>query len=222
MNTVLSPVGPQPARVYWVRRLVVLVLVAAVITAVAMALGAARGGAAEGTTDGTTPPVDEAAAVVGDGAGEAATEQAVSEEPAPQEAEEPGDAGGACTPEGLTATLVADAVSYPAGATPTFTVTLTNSGSAACTVDAGLANQSLVVTSGADRIWSSADCSAEADGERLLLLAPAAAEAMPVAWPRVRSDEACTADLPEPRPGTYTAVAVVAGVQSGPVVFELG
>lgn len=227
MNTVLNPVGPQPARVYWVRRLVVLVLVAAVVTAVVMALGAARGGAADGAT-----PADEAAAAVDDGAAEATGEQAaaeqtsveqtVGEETAPQDAEEPSDPGAACTPEGLTATLVADATSYPAGTTPTFTVTLTNSGRSACTVDAGPANQALVVTSGADRIWSSADCPADAGGERLLLLAPAAAEAMPVAWTRVRSDEACSTDLPEPRPGTYTAVAVVAGVQSGPVVFELG
>jgi hypothetical protein len=89
-------------------------------------------------------------------------------------------------------------------------------------VDAGLANQALVITSGADRIWSSADCPSEASGERLLLMAPGAAEAMPVAWPRVRSAEGCAGDLPEPRPGTYTAVAVVAGVQSGQVVFELG
>lgn len=211
MNTVLNPVGPQPARVYWVRRAVLLVLVAAVVVAVALAVGAARGG-----DGGATDPAAAAA--------EAATGEA--EAPAEEEAEEEADDGGgaaaACAPEQLTTTLAVDAATYPAGATPTFTVTLTNSGDSACTVDAGLANQSLVVTSGADRIWSSADCPAEAAGERLLLMAPGAAEAMPVAWPRVRSDEACTAGLPEPRPGTYTAVAVVAGAQSGPVVLELG
>lgn len=224
MNTVLHPVGPRPARVYWVRRLVLLALAAALVTVLAVAVGAARGGAADGATPvaGAAAGGDEGAAPSG-GASAADTsageEEAAEDGPAEAGADNP---GAACSPTGLTTTLTADATSYAAGVTPTFTVTLTNSGDAACTVDAGLANQSLVVTSGADRIWSSADCPADTPGERLLLMAPGAAETMPVAWPRVRSDEECSADLPEPRPGTYTAVAVVAGVQSGPVVFELG
>lgn len=211
MNTVLRPVGPQPARVYWVRRLLLLLLVVGLVTAAAVATGATGDG------DGTAA-VDDGEAGAASTPDAPAAEGAAADAPA---AEEPGDAAAACPPERLAATLVADAASYPAGATPTFTVTLTNAGDAACTVDAGLANQTVVVTSGADRIWSSADCPADVSGERLLLMAPGAAEAMPLAWPRVRSDEMCSADLPEPRPGTYTAVAVVAGVQSAPVVFAL-
>lgn len=230
MNTVLHPVGPQPARVYWVRRLVLLAVAAAVVAVLAVAVGAARGGATDGdgaaagdaAADGaaaTTEGADDAGA----GSGAAADAQSAPEGDGSEEAGAgPGGGAVACAPESLTTTLAADAASYPAGATPTFTVTLTNSGGSACTVDAGLANQALVITSGADRIWSSADCPAEAPGERLLLMAPGAAEAMPVAWPRVRSDEGCSEGLPEPRPGTYTAVAVVAGVQSGSVVLELG
>lgn len=228
MNTVLHPVGPQPARVYWVRRVVLLLLAAVLVTGLAVALGAARGGAADGqgaatdasdgTTDGTAGAGDTDAAA-GDG-GDAAAD--TTEGAADEGGEDGTNAAAACAPETLTTTLVADAPSYAPGATPTFTVTLTNAGGSACTVDAGLANQALVITSGADRIWSSADCPSEASGERLLLMAPGAAEAMPVAWPRVRSAEGCAGDLPEPRPGTYTAVAVVAGVQSGQVVFELG
>jgi hypothetical protein len=224
MNTVLHPVGPQPARVYWVRRLVLLLLAAVLVTGLALAVGTARGGAADGQGAADGAP----AAGAGEGAQGAVPQDAGSEatdgtEDAGDDAEgTEDDAAAACAPETLTTTLAADAPSYPAGATPTFTVTLSNTGDSACTVDAGLTNQALVITSGADRIWSSADCPSEASGERLLLMAPGAAEAMPVAWPRVRSAEGCAGDLPEPRPGTYTAVAVVAGVQSGQVVFELG
>ncbi|WP_225752892.1 hypothetical protein [Actinotalea sp. Marseille-Q4924] len=213
MNTVLHPVGPQPARVYWVRRLILLALVVGIVAALAVAAGASRGGAVTGPPPGDAA-AQAAADVVADEDGTAEDEPATEPEPEP-------DAAAACSPESLTTTLVADAATYPAGATPTFTVTLTNVSDSACTVDAGAANQSLVITSGPDRIWSSTDCP-EAEGERLLLMAPAAAEAMPVAWPRVRSDEACTGGLPEPRAGTYTAVAVVAGVQSAPIVFDLG
>lgn len=228
MNTVLHPVGPQPARVYWVRRLVLLLLAAVLVTALALAVGAARGGAADGrgAADGASAAGEGAqGAAPQDAAGDGTdgADDADGTDDAGDGAEESEDAAAAaCAPETLTTTLAADAPSYPAGATPTFTVTLSNTGDSACTVDAGLGNQALVITSGADRIWSSADCPSEASGERLLLMAPGAAEAMPVAWPRVRSAEGCAGDLPEPRPGTYTAVAVVAGVQSGQVVFELG
>lgn len=225
MNTVLHPVGPQPARVYWVRRLVLLLLAAVLVTTLALAVGAARGGAADGqgAADGASAAGEGAQAAAPQDASDDGTEGTEGTGDAGDDAEGAEDAAAAaCAPETLTTTLAADAPSYPAGATPTFTVTLSNTGDSACTVDAGLANQALVITSGADRIWSSADCPSEASGERLLLMAPGAAEAMPVAWPRVRSAEGCAGDLPEPRPGTYTAVAVVAGVQSGQVVFELG
>lgn len=228
MNTVLHPVGPQPTRVYWVRRLVLLVLVAVLVTVLAFALGAARGDATDGTgaaasgTDGAGEAGGAPVADAGADGAEDGTEGATGDEAEDAADDDGTGAAAACAPQALTTTLAADAASYAPGATPTFTVTLTNTGDSACTVDAGLANQALVITSGADRVWSSADCPSEASGERLLLMAPGAAEAMPVAWPRVRSAEGCPGDLPQPRPGTYTAVAVVAGVQSGQVVFELG
>lgn len=216
MNTVLRPVGPQPARVYWVRRLVVVGVALLVVVVVVLLSSLGRGDApvaaagdeqvSSGEDEGA-PTEDDDAATGADGAG----------------ADE-GDAGGqpdVCQPAGLTTTLVADAATYPAGSTPTFTMTLTNSSDAACTVDAGGSSQSLVITSGADRIWSSADCPADS-GERMLLMAPGAQEVVQVAWPRVRSDEQCSTELPEPRAGTYTALAVVAGAQSAPVVFDLG
>ncbi|MDT0165979.1 hypothetical protein Q9R32_10450 [Actinotalea sp. AC32] len=224
MNTVLRPVGPQPSRVYWVRRLVVVGVLVAVAVLVVSVLSSLRGRDAPATAAG-----EDTAAVAGagdegeaaDGAQGGAAEDAATEDAGDADGADKGGAPDACAVEALTTTLVSDAATYPAGSTPTFTVTLTNSSDKACTVDAGTANQSLVVTSGADRIWSSADC-ATTDGERMLLMAPGAQEVVQLAWPRVRSDEACTADLPEPRAGTYTALAVVAGAQSGQIVFDLG
>ncbi|KGM10207.1 hypothetical protein N868_16260 [Cellulomonas carbonis T26] len=217
--------GPQPSRVYWVRRLVVVGVLVAVVVLVVSLLSSLRGGDAPATAAGedtaavTGASDDDAAAADGEegaGAEDAATDDGTADDGSE------GGAPDACAVEALTTTLVSDAATYPAGSTPTFTVTLTNSSDKACTVDAGTANQSLVVTSGADRIWSSADCATTADGERMLLMAPGAQEVVQLAWPRVRSDEACTADLPEPRAGTYTALAVVAGAQSGQIVFDLG
>lgn len=211
MNTVLRPAGPLPARVYWVRRLVLLAVVV-LVGVVVWALVPRGGGGEDPAADGEGDP--SVTAVPDDASGEDAADGEGGEDttdgaPAP------------CSAEDLTVTLAADADSYGADRSPTFTVTFTNTGSQSCVVDAGAANQALVVTSGSDRIWSSADCPADG-GTRTLLLAPGAQDQDLVAWGRVRSDETCSEGLPAPRPGTYTAVASLGGAQSGSVVFQLG
>lgn len=219
MSGLLHPVGPEPERVYWVRRVLVLLVAVVVLTVAVLAVRAVASGA-------DRAPGTDTADQAGTGAEESADDGAaeVAESPADDEpATEPALSGGpvACDPAALTLTLTADAQSYPAGVEPVFAVALTNTGSAACTVDGGSGNQVVTVTSGADRIWSSADCQGEV-GERLLLLDPGAQDVVPVTWDRSRSDEACTNGLAAPRAGTYQAVAVMFDVQSAPVVFDLG
>lgn len=204
MSTVLRGLGPQPRWVYWVRRAVVA-LVVVLVLAVVWALFL-RGDDGEPTAPAApTPSASE------DEGGE-------TTEPDTSTA-----ASRTCAAADLQLTLTADAASYPAGVTPTFTVTLVNGGDTACTVDAGAASLGVLVTSGPDRIWSSADCvAAGSEGaERMLLLTPGAQETTSIPWGRVRSDEACTAGLPDPRPGTYHAQAGLLGAQSNDLVFTL-
>jgi hypothetical protein len=230
-NPVLQPVGSHPPSVYWVRRAVLLGALLLVVVLVVALVSAARGGAAEdqaagadaaaSSTDGTTDgagddTADEAGDASADATGDSAAEGAESPQPEPEPAA-PSD----CAPTDLTVTLESDAERYADGADPTFTVTFTNSSAETCLVEAGNGSQALVITSGSDRIWSSHDCPAVAGGSRPLLLPPGAQESGRVAWPRVRSDEKCSGELPEPRPGTYTAMAVMGGAQSGTVVFTL-
>lgn len=226
MSAVLRPVGPQPPRVYWVRRLIVLAVLVGLVTLLAVGARALLGG---DEAVGAEPTAD---AVAQEASGDdAPAEDAPAEDPPADDAEEGtgedaetgllGGAPVACDPGDLTVTLTADAAAYPAGAEPRFAVAVTNAGDSACTVDAGSGSQVVTITSGPDRIWSSGDCVAEA-GERLLLLDPGAQDAVELPWPRVRSDEACTEGLPEPRPGTYQAVATMLGAESAPVVFDLG
>lgn len=210
MSTVLRPVGPRPARVYWVRRVVVLVgllVVALLVWGLVSALGALGvlgGGSAEpapGAAAGTAtagPADDDAAAA------------------APLTDGRPGP----CDPADLTVSLATPVRAYGEDQAPTFTFAVTNGGDAACTVDAGSGNLVVTVTSGEDRIWSSTDC-VEAPGEQILLLDRDARHQETVQWPRERSDEPCTADLPAPRPGTYQAVATFHGAQTAAAVFEL-
>ncbi|WP_282947375.1 hypothetical protein [Cellulomonas endometrii] len=196
---VVRPTGSLPARVYWVRRGVVLVLLAAVVLLLVLGLRALTGG---GDANADTPDPDPAP-----------TQQT----PAPEESEDAGTP--ACDPAALTVELAADAATYPEGAQPLFTVRLTNTGEAACLVDAGDAQRQLLITSGSDRIWASTDCAA---GEPLqLLLGPGQADERQVQWDRVRSVEGCAAGQSSALSGTYQAVLTLAGVSTEPVVFGL-
>ena len=202
MSTVMHPVGPQPQRVYWIRR---ILLVAVALVAVAVVVGLLTRGPAAGA-DGIPDAEDTA------------TDPDAPADPAAA-AGDPGT--GPCTGAQLTVTLTTDTRAYPVGTSPVLTVGLTNSGTVSCTVDAGDTGREIVISSGADRIWSSLDCPPE-PAERLLLLAPGALDVVDVSWPRVRSAPGCAAGLPEPRPGTYNAVVTVLGTPSAAAVFELG
>ena len=218
MTGVLRPVGPQPERVYWVRRAVVLGVVLLVAVLVAVALGALSGPGASaddapgGSTAGPRAAEDDAAD----------TDDSADDSAGDEGEESSGVVGRVtCDPGALSVTLTAESRMFEAPAAPTFAFAVTNTGEVPCTVDAGSGSQVVTIVSGADRIWSNADCAGETE-ERLLLLLPGAADTVSVAWDRTRSDEACTAGLPAPGAGTYQAVGTMLGAQSAPYVFDLG
>lgn len=218
MSAVLHPVGPQPPRVYWIRRAAVLVALAVV----GMLLGVGwwalfgRGGQDDDAATGDDGAVVEAPA--GDADDGAADDGAADQGEAP--AEQP-TGPVACAAADLTVTLTADGRTFPAGTAPTFALAVTNTGATSCTLDASEANREVLITSGADRIWSSLDCLA-APAESLQLLDAGGRYDATIPWSRVRSAEGCPADLAEPRPGTYTAVATMLGATSATAVFDLG
>ncbi|MGV8979163.1 MAG: hypothetical protein ACOH17_14075 [Cellulomonas sp.] len=194
----LRPAGSLPARVYWVRRLVVLAAVVAVVLVVVWAVPFVAGKVGDvlsGTKGAASAPATTSTTAVG---------------PQP------------CAGDVLGLTLAADAASYPASALPTLTVTLVNKGPASCVVDAGEAQREIVIMSGTDRIWSSRDCAAGAALTRELLLAPGTPDATTVQWQRTRSAAGCPGGQPAALKGTYSATLMLAGVSSPPVVFVLG
>ncbi|WP_372593698.1 hypothetical protein [Actinotalea sp.] len=196
MSNVVHPVGPRPPRVYWVRRIVAAIALLAVIavlwTLVLLVLRLV-GGTDDGAAAAAEPSPSETAAASG---------------PAP------------CQPSDLEMSVTATAQSYPAGTNPEFTVGVVNAGASSCTFDPSGAQREVTITSGSDRVWSSADCQAEGS-EDLLLLATGASAPATVSWDRSRSAEGCPEGLPEPRPGTYRATATVLGVTLPEVVFTL-
>ena len=208
-----------PARVYWVRRAVVLgvpLLLVVVLLVVARPWAGRAADRAGGLPTGTGSATPTRAAVSAAATTPAAT-PAATPSPTPSLRGGVGD----CQAAQLALGLTPAAVDVPAGVSPTFTVTIKNTGAAPCLVDAGDAYREVVITSGADRVWSSKDCVPAHASRRTLLLAAGQSDTTQFPWNRVRSAAGCPGGLPKPGPGTYQATVNLAGATGGPAVFVL-
>ncbi|MFD0903978.1 hypothetical protein [Actinomadura sediminis] len=108
----------------------------------------------------------------------------------------PGDDGAACEDDDVVVTLGAAEKSYTGGEKPTFRVMVVNTAENTCRFDTGTLD--LRITSGDDRIWSSAECrDGDAGEESLRRGVPYVRE---IVWDRRRG---CGGDAA--RAGTYVA-----------------
>lgn len=219
MSTITRPVGPKPPQVYWRRRVLALALVVLLVLAVVLGLRALFGG--DDTTDGGTPAADTAAADTSAGdapSADASADERADSAGAAKDEDAPADGEASeCTPEQVAVTATADATSYAPGTTATVGMTITNTGTSLCSLDAGSAALEVVVVSGSDRIWSSDDCQSAAQS-RVTPLPPGEAGmlASSVEWPLERSAPGCPEDLAPLRPGTYQVTARAGEITSEP------
>lgn len=180
MSTFRNPVGPQPAKVYWRRRLVVLLGLLAVILVVVLIV--VRPGSAESAGSGEEPA---------DTAG-----TAESESPSPEPIEADGDAP-ACSPGSVALTAVTDKDVYAPEETPQLSFSLVNTGAEPCLLPVGSDVQEYVITSGADTIWSSKHCQSAPQAQDMILKPNEPVSPAPIAWDRTRSDPStCEAERP--------------------------
>lgn len=193
--------GAAPARVFWVRRFVVLGVPLLVVALVAWWLL---------RPDGAPAPVPVAS-----------TSAPAVAEPSPSDTFTPVGGIDQCAAGTLTLAITPDAASFGPGVSASFSVSIINSGTLPCVVDAGEAYRELVITSGDDRVWSNRDCaSADAD-PRTLLLDAGQQDVTQLAWNRERSAVGCPAGLPAPGAGTYQVTFALAGSAAQPAVFVL-
>ncbi len=199
LDALLRPVGPLPPRAYWVRRTVVLVV--AIVLVLLLAKACSGGSSSDRATTRRTAAAPTATAA----AGVAPTGQASTVAPTPS-ATAPVTAP-ACEDRVLRLAAAPAAAVYPAGAPPVLTMSVTNTGAAACSRDLGPAQRGFVITSGADRIWSSTDCAPVTPAPGVLL--PGKAEGLRLSWDRHRSVTGCPMPQAQPlaQPGTYVLTA---------------
>jgi hypothetical protein len=196
MSTFRNPVGPQPSSTYWRRRLMVILGLVAVIVVIVL-IAVRPGSTPAATTDddkktNTAAPADSEAAAA--------------------------DPETPCAPGVVTVAAITDAGDYIAGQQPLLSLSVTNTGTTACTFAVGADVQKYTITSGTEQIWTSTDCQAAATPESRVLEPGVALATTPFAWDRTRSDPAaCESTERAPVTGggaSYHLAVTINGVES--------
>lgn len=127
-----------------------------------------------------------------------------------------------CNQNLVTVSGATDKVAYGPGENPMLTLKVTNGGTMPCEVNIGTSQMEFLVTSGADRIFSSRDCQARSE-DLLKVLAPGASETANFPWPRNRTVEGCEPVAAKPGAGGayYIFTAKLGSKASPKAVFQL-
>jgi hypothetical protein len=230
MSTVLHPVGPEPARTYWIRRALILVAVLIVVIIVlVVALGSIGSPAAaddpppgdpslSGSSSSTVSPATitpTATPTTYRSSSPSASTPSLKSTPtslARTAAPSPTPTKivpVACDPATLRATLTGKQRLKPK-AHNTFALSLINGAPIACVLTVKPQNFELKIYSGTDRIWSSKDCASLVKPTTKTLRSQQALE-WEMRWNGRRSRAGCKQRPEIPKPGTYFATSQYAG-----------
>jgi hypothetical protein len=127
-----------------------------------------------------------------------------------------------CDQKLVTVKAATNKTSYAADEKPVLSLTVTNGGKLPCKVNIGTSQMDFLVTSGSDRVFSSADCQASST-DLVKTLGPGKSETANFPWPRNRSVQGCET-VPEGGVGGgyYVFIAKLGAKVSAPTVFQLG
>lgn len=191
----LRPVGPFGPRVYWLRRAVLLAILAVIIIVIA-----------EACSGGSKSPSPRASNTP-----KAHPHQTNSSSPPVKAA--------ACTPSGLTLALSTDSGTYTSGQAPKLTGVFTNSTSTACKLTVSPSQEFWTVTSGTDTIWTTRGCT-QSQAARTIKIAAGATKMVSIFWNGHRLDSGCTEGVAA-APGTYHLSATLDGVTGTKATFHI-
>ena len=197
-SPLLHPVGPEPARVYWVRRAALAALL--VVLLVGAAYACSGGGGSSGRPGGTA--ADQPAPTV--------TTTTTSPKPGVPR----------CGGKRLRVEAATDADTYPAGSTPRLTAVVVNAGTGPCRLATQPGARSWSISSGPDQVWSTDDCG-HRSSVRLERLKAGHQVTYAVTWDGNRSEPGCASPGAQAQPGTYRLDVTVDGARAQPVIFHL-
>jgi hypothetical protein len=206
------PRKPSPA-VYRRRRMflgVALLIVAGLVFGGFAMAGAFNGTEQVSATDNPTPGATAAAPAPGDSPS-AAPSATPTPTPTPT-----------CNQNLVTVSGSTDKPAYSLDEKPLLSLKVTNGGTMPCEVNIGTSQMEFLVTSGADRIFSSRDCQAKSE-DLVKTIAPGASETANFQWAQNRSLEGCQVIGTKPGGGGayYIFTARLGSKASPKAVFQL-
>lgn len=127
-----------------------------------------------------------------------------------------------CNQNLVTVSASTDKAAYGPDENPLLTLKVTNGGTMPCEVNIGTSQMEFLVTSGADRIFSSRDCQAKSE-DLVKTIAPGASETANFPWARNRTLEGCQPIEAKPGAGgAYYIFTAKLGSRASPkAVFQL-
>jgi hypothetical protein len=192
MSSLKHPVGPQSSRVYWRRRLVVGLALLAIVVVILLIVFAPRGKsdatAPVATHTATTSTPKATTTPMATSNPKATSTPRATTNPATVPTTKATASGKACAASAIDVEAITDANSYGPGVQPQLSFSITNTGTKACTFDAGTAKQVFTITSGNEVYWKSTDCQTNPVDTVILLEPGKTLTSNPVAWDRTRSD----------------------------------
>lgn len=208
MGSLLHPVGSQPSWVYWARRAAVVVAVLLVVGGLWVLI--------------FQPGGSPVAAVPAQQSPSGVTTPQPSATPTPEATPTPSPTptGPAVCDETNAKISLAGYQKVKQGGKQAFRVSVGNRDSANCVLDLKPANFSLTVTSGTDRIWTTADCPKWVPAKKQSLK-PQRAYEFTIEWPLRRSAAGCKTTKDVLRPGTYVGTATFADGLKARQVFTI-
>lgn len=128
----------------------------------------------------------------------------------------------ACNQNLVTVSASTDKAAYGPDEKPLLSMKVTNGGTMPCEVNMGTSQMDFVVTSGADRIFSSRDCQAKSE-DLVKTIQPGSSETANFPWARNRTLEGCQPIEAKPGAGGayYVFTAKLGSKASPKAVFQL-
>ncbi|HEY7859171.1 MAG TPA: hypothetical protein VIC82_11800 [Candidatus Nanopelagicales bacterium] len=221
MSHVIHPVGPQPPSVYWVRRVLVAIVVVLIIGGAVWLIGGRSGGtapvASPSVSASPTPSASKQSATPTPSATPTKQESAA---PSKTPTSTPTATTPKCKDSDISVTASTDAATYPVGSTPKLRMQITNTSSHACVRDVGALPNTLIINKGGTKFWSSDDCS-PGGAAGPATIAAGQSYSVSVTWPGRASAQGCPANQPAASAGSYTLIGRNGNVSSAPAPFSL-
>lgn len=248
----MEPNGPLPPQIYWRRRALAIGAAVVALALIVWLISAVVGGSSDSpeadaaaASSSLTPEVSFTpnpsgsngsggsgggnggsanSGSGGSGSGGSSTSTSGSSTTSPTSAV-PVPAG-QCADSSLAVKATADKPTFAGGEEPTFTIVITNIGSAGCNRDLAGGLQQVLVYSidGKTRLWSNVDCYPQPAPD-IRNLEPGEQAAFKVAWSATTSNPDCaTSANPQRNPvgaGAYTVVGQLGALRSGAEPFNI-